>query len=225
DAEYGPSGFDNTHIFNGTYLYELPFGRGRWLGVDNSIIDRVINGWYVSGIFTARSGDPLIVTQGTQVWGGTLFLGFATGAIPTVDPSTFGNSAVSGVAGSGGVGTTGNPATGGSGLNLFRDPEAVFNSFRRIELSRDGRSGRANPLRGMPRWNLDMSIGKRTHIAERVSFVFSFDFFNIFNHLDFANPGLALTAPQSFGVISSQLVPANRTEGARWIQFGARVEF
>ncbi len=225
DAEYGPSGFDNTHIFNGTYLYELPFGRGRWLGVDNSIIDRIINGWYVSGIFTARSGDPLIVTQGTQVWGGTLFLGFATGAIPTVDPSTFGNSAVSGVAGSGGVGTTGNPATGGSGLNLFRDPEAVFKSFRRIELSRDGRSGRANPLRGMPRWNLDMSIGKRTHIAERVSFVFSFDFFNIFNHLDFANPGLSLTAPQAFGVISSQLVPANRTEGARWIQFGARIEF
>ncbi len=228
DAEYGPSGFDNTHLFNATYLYELPFGRGRWLGVDNPIVDRIIGGWYVSGIFTARSGDPLIVSQGTsQVWGGgagSLFLGFTPGAIPTVDPGTFNNSAVSGVTGSNGVGTA-TSGTGGTGLNMFPDPEAVFNSFRRVELSRDGRSGRANPLRGMPRWNLDMSIGKRTHVAERVSVAFSFDFFNIFNKVDFNNPGLSLTNPSQFGHITSQNVPANRTEGSRWIQFGFRVEF
>ena len=29
NAEYGPSPFDITHIFNGTFRYELPFGNGR----------------------------------------------------------------------------------------------------------------------------------------------------------------------------------------------------
>jgi len=227
DAEYGPSGFDNTHLFNARYLYELPFGRGRWIGTTNPIVDRLIGGWFLSGIFTAWSGDPLIVIQSGQVWGGTLFLGFNTAAIPTVNPSTFGNSARSGVTGSNNIGTNSNPAppTRGTGLNLFSNPEAVFNSFRRVELGRDGRSGRGNPLRGMPRWNLDMSFGKKTQVHERVNVVFSFDFFNIFNHVLFNDPSLDLRNSPAFGVISSQFTPPNRSEGSRWIQFGFRVEF
>ena len=54
---------------------------------------------------------------------------------------------------------------------------------------------------------------------------FSADFFNVFNHVDFANPGLSLTGPTTFGVITSQFVPANRTSGSRWIQLSMRVEF
>ena len=37
-----------------------------------------------------------------------------------------GNDVHNGIAGSGGVGTVGNPATGGSGLNLFADPVTVI---------------------------------------------------------------------------------------------------
>jgi hypothetical protein len=224
DAEYGRSDFDFTHLFNTTYYYDLPFGRGQRWGSTGSLLDRIVGGWYVSGIFTATSGAPLTVTQGAQVWGGSLLLNFASGAIPTVPTSTLSNSVNSGVAGSGGVGTTGNPATGGTGLNMFGDPEAVFRSFRRVEISRDTRSGR-NQVRGLPRWNLDTSIGKRTRVTEQIGIIFSADFFNIFNKVDFNNPGLSLTAPQSFGVITSQFTPANRTDGARWIQFGLRVEF
>jgi len=181
--------------------------------------------WHISGIFRAHSGHPLTVTQGTQVWGGSLLRGASSGAIPTVNPKTFSNSAIDGVKGSGGIGANSDPARGGTGLNMFSDPEAVFKSFRRINLGSDGRSGRSNPLRGMPSWNLDLSVGKRTSITERVDVRFSFDFFNIFNKVNFANPGLSLLDQRGFGVITTQLVPTNRQFGSRWIQFGMRVEF
>ena len=83
DAEYGQSLFDITHQFNSTFLYELPFGKGKFFGVSNGALNKVASGWYVSGIFSARSGDPLTVTQGVGVWGGSLQLNFASGAIPT----------------------------------------------------------------------------------------------------------------------------------------------
>jgi hypothetical protein len=226
DAEYGPSPFDNNHLLNIFALYELPFGKGRWLSPSNSILDKVVSGWYISNIFTSRSGDPLQMAQGGQVWGGTRFLGFASGMVPTVNPFTFGNTVHAGFPGSGtSTGTTGNPATGGSGLNLFANPDAVFTSFRRVELSRDGRAGRANPIRGLPRWNVDVSIGKKTSVTERITAVFSADFFNFTNHVDFNNPSLDVNNRAGFGVITSQFTPANRTVGSRWIQLGLRVEF
>jgi len=219
NAEYGPSVYDFTHMFVGHWLYDLPFRTGR------RGLDRLVGGWQLSGIFTARSGDPLTVTQGSQVWGGSLFLGFSSGAIPTRNPKEFGNTVHRNVAGTGGVGTTGDPATGGSGLNLFADPESVFKSFRRVLISQDGRSGRANPLRGLPRWNLDVSVGKRIQVIERVSARISFDFFNVFNKVDFVNPTLDLNNPRAFGVLSTQFTPPNRFAGSRWIQAGFRVEF
>jgi len=230
NAEYGPSGFDITHQFNTQFLYELPFGKGKLFGISNGKLDKLISGWYTSGIFSARSGDPLVVTQGTGVWGGSLNLGFSSGAIPTVDPGSFGNTVNSGVNGgttSGGtaVGTNGDPANRGTGLSLFENPASAFSSFRRVNVSTDGRAGRANPLRGLPRWNLDMSLGKKTTIAEKVNVTFALDFFNAFNHVDFVNPGLSLTDPRAFGVITTQLTPPDRVAGSRWIQFGMRVEF
>jgi len=233
-SDYGRSDFDFNHVFNATWLYELPFGRGKWIGTSNSILDRFIGGWSVSGIFTSSSGQPLTFTQGSQAWGGALQLGFNSGMVPTASPDSFGNNNIhSDVAGSGGVGTTGNPGscagrpepcTPGTGLSLFGDPASVFNSFRRIEPSHDGRAGR-NVLTGFPRWNVDLSIAKTTRIHEQVNFRFAFDFFNAFNHVDFANPALTVGAPTSFGVVTSQFTPTNRTNGARWIQFGARIEF
>jgi hypothetical protein len=225
DAEYGPSTFDITHQFNSTFLYELPFGKGKFFSVSNSALNKVVGGWYVSGIFSARSGEPLTVTQGTGVWGGSLLLNFSSGAIPTVDPLSYGNSVNSNVAGSNNIGISGNPATRGTGLNLFANPEQVFKNFRRVNVSTDGRAGRANPLRGLPRWNMDMSLGKKTTIRERLNVTFALDFFNLTNHVDFANPGLSLTDPRAFGVITSQFVPADRVSGSRWIQFGMRIEF
>lgn len=234
NAEYGPSGFDFRHIFNGKWVYDLPFKSS------HSFLKRIVEGWYNSGIFTAISGQPLTATEGSQVWGGTLALGFNTGKVPTVNPNNFGDGVHTGVTGSNGVGTNSDPAKKGSGLNLFGDPFAVSNDFRPVLLASDGRSGRSNPFRGLGHWNLDASFGKRTAITERTHLNFAADFFNIFNHVIYCDPGQTNGNPnagtcggslslasglQNFGVISSQFVPANRTSGSRWIQLSLRFEF
>ena len=59
----------------------------------------------------------------------------------------------------------------------------------------------------------------------RLAFRASFDFFNIFNKVDYGNPGLRLDNASAFGVITTEYTPPNRVDGGRWIQVGARVEF
>ena len=216
--DYGPSFFDHRHVVTANWVYELPFGRGTRFSTGNQPLNKAIGGWYSSGIFKAASGLPLTVAESNQAWGGGDTLGLVvSGAIPINKPD-FGNSVHSGVPGSGGVGIDGNPATGGSSLNIFADPQAVLADFRPIQVSKDGRSARG-VLRGFPYWNFDLSLAKRTLVTERVAFLFSADFLNAFNHVVFNDPTLSMQDPASFGVISSQ------ANNPRAIQFGLRLEF
>ncbi len=226
NADYGPSLFDRRHVFNTLAYYELPFGRSGRFSFGKAA-NKGIGGWYVSGIFTASSGLPLLVSQGGEAFGGSLGPFAFAAPILQGDPGRFSNSPHSTVTGSGGVGTSGNPAAGGSGINLFANPEDAFKSFRQLLINQDTRTGRGNPLRGFPFWNLDLSVGKKTAITEQVNLVFHADFFNLANHVIFNNPGTSLTNPAGFGVVTSQFVAPNRTSGAgsRWIQLGLRIEF
>ncbi|MCI0537562.1 MAG: carboxypeptidase-like regulatory domain-containing protein [Verrucomicrobiales bacterium] len=229
DIDYGPSLFDRRHVFNGIFQYELPFGPARRWSTGQNWLNRIIGGWYTSGIFRAQTGLPLVVFDGGGAFGGSLLGAIGLGAIPTVDPASLSASVNRGVAGSGGIGTTGDPArtpTPGTGLNVFADPQAAFNSFRRVLISVDGRSGRPNAFRGLGFWNLDFRLAKETQITERVRFEFSADFFNVFNNVNlFVPAGYSLANRAGFGVITDQFIPPNRTNGARWIQFGTRIVF
>ena len=66
--------------------------------------------------------------------------------------------------------------------------------------------------------NWDMAIRKDTHINERLSVELRFEFFNIWNHAQFATPSGILSS--SFGQITSTL-PFNQRIG----QFGAKFNF
>lgn len=218
DIDYGFSQADRRHVVNGIFTYDLPFGKGkRWLS-DGGAVDRVVGGWYISGIYRTFSGLPFFVADSASVFGGLAGVPTA-GAIPLVDPSTLGAGVHRGVTGSGGIGTAGSPATGGTGLNLFANPEAAYKSFRRMLLSVDGRQGRSMAFRGPWFWNLDFRLGKSTRISERVNFEVSADFFNIFNRVNLTTASLSLNSPTNFGVISG---PAN---SARSIQMGGRITF
>jgi hypothetical protein len=225
NIDYGPAQSDRRHVFNATFNYDLPFGAGKQWFNSHGALDRVIGGWYLSGIFRAYSSLPYFVTDNAGVWGGTVAGLPSDGAIPLGNLSSLGSGVHSGVVGSGGIATVGNSTSGGSGLNLFANPEAAFKSFRRILLSQDTRQGRAAAFRGPGFWNLDFRLGKQTRITERVQFEVSADFFNVFNHLNLAAPSLSLNSPDNFGVFTSQVVPPNRTDGARWIQIGTRLSF
>jgi hypothetical protein len=189
------------------------------------VLDRLLEGWTAAGLVRAASGLPLVVSQGVSALGGGTQLAAPSSAVPLVDPGRLAAGAHSGVVGSNNVGTNGDPSAGGSGVNLFGDPAGAFASFRRVLVSRDGRSGRANPLRGFSNWNLDLSLAKRTRLGERLAARLSCDFFNLFNHTVFANPTLELTNPRAFGVVTQQTVPTRRESSSRWVQFGLRLEF
>jgi hypothetical protein len=226
-VEYGPSTlYDRKHVFNAYYIYELPFGAGHKLR-GGRLLDRVIGGWNTAGVVTAWSGLPLTVTQSAQVFGGaTSTITANTAMVPTGSLASTGitsGSAGCTLTGVGSVGTT--AAATGTGLNIFSDPCAVYGSFRYIQLTSDTRTGRANPLRGLPFYNMDMRLGKDTRISERKMLLFSADFFNVFNHHNFTTPNLAYTSPTNFGVITSTYTPPNRTNSARWIELGLRFEF
>lgn len=211
DIDYGPSAFDRTHVFNLTSVYDLPFGR------NGGALAGLTGGWYVASIFSATSGIPLDVCQRTGVYGGGLAFTGCVGAVLNGDAS-ISTGAHKGVAGSNGIGTSGNPATGGTGVNMFENPEQVWNAFRRVLISQDAKAGRGT-LRGLPRWNLDLAVGKRVQIAGSVSATVTAEIVNVFNSLQYGNGNLNLANPAQFGVITSQAnVP-------RQVQLGVRVEF
>jgi hypothetical protein len=126
--------------------------------------------------------------------------------------NNFGSSRHNGVTGSGGVGTAGN-------INMFGNPQAVFNCVRDPILGLDGGAGGAGVVRGMPFWNVDFQVKKNVHINERFSAEFESIFTNVFNHDQLGDPSLRLFNPAAFGVEST------RVNTPRSIELGIRFRF
>jgi len=106
-------------------------------------------------------------------------------------------------------------ASGGPGYfnsSAFTLPPAVGNGFDY------GNSG-VGVLLGPGQFNWDISVVKRTKIAERQEVQLRTEFFNAFNHPQFNNPGAAFSTPATFGVITSTSV------NPRLIQFALKYAF
>jgi hypothetical protein len=219
--DYGDSLTDVRHTLQAYGTYDLPALRK----------DKLFKGWYVSGIGVARTGLPLIFSQGGDEFGSAPFFGSAGDSIPKVQPINLGEGVHYNVAGSGGVGTAGDPAGGGTGLNLFSNPQTAFNAFRPFLLSQDTQGARGS-IRGLGIWNVDFTLGKSTNFGEHKKLIVTADFFNLVNHPTFDDPGfgsgLLLSSPSTFGVISNQATSSLQAvdfAGPRRIQFGLRLEF
>jgi hypothetical protein len=74
-------------------------------------------------------------------------------------------------------------------------------------------------LLGPGQFNFDASLIKNTRIKESQNIQFRAEFFNLFNHPQFANPALALSTPATFGQITSSSV------NPRIIQFALKYIF
>jgi hypothetical protein len=106
-------------------------------------------------------------------------------------------------------------ASGGPGYfnsSAFTLPPAIGNGFDY------GNSG-VGVLLGPGQFNWDISVVKRTKIAERQEMQLRTEFFNAFNHPQFNNPGAAFSTPATFGVITSTSV------NPRLIQFALKYSF
>ncbi len=61
ERNYSRATFDRTQNFIQSYVYKLPIGQGEKF-LAHSLIGKVVGGWQVSGIFSARTGTPLTFT-------------------------------------------------------------------------------------------------------------------------------------------------------------------
>ena len=62
----GVSDFNPAHQLNANWIYDLPIGRGRRFGAGaNRIVNAVIGGWQLNGLFRWTSGLPWTVDEGS----------------------------------------------------------------------------------------------------------------------------------------------------------------
>ena len=109
-------------------------------------------------------------------------------------------------------------------MNLFADPLAVYNEFRRPVLGFDQNSGGAGPIRGFPFWNLDATISKDFKIRETIGATLNFQFVNLLNHFTPADPTTNIDTPSTFGVVTNSFTTPNGAQ-SRSMEFGLRIRF
>src|SRR5262249_48686851 len=139
--------FDIRHLMNVNGIYELPFGRGRFIGGNASgWLNTIIGGWQVAGIYTYRSGLPFSTT---------------TGAFPV--GFVFNSPAVLNNANASVLRQRIKDADGGT-IQFFADPKAVFDpnnpTSGALRYANHGEIGNRNTLLGSGFWNLDTAVQK-----------------------------------------------------------------
>jgi len=180
-ANRGVSDFDRGHRFVLSYLWDLP--QSAW--TRRSTLGRsLFSNWQVAGIVTAMSGLPIDVVD--SVAGSFYGLNAAN---PLARPSWA-------------PGATRSTATSNIPNGFFFNPFAFARPFvpagQLIPSSNGaatadatgtdiGNLGR-NVLRGPSQTNVDFSVLKRFPFGESKNVEFRAEFFNLFNHVNFANP-------------------------------------
>jgi hypothetical protein len=176
--DYGPSSFDHTHVFSGSYVWQLPS-----LSRQNRLVHHLFGDWQWGGIVSAATGRPITVLQGTEISGtgigndrGTYCTGNGA-AGDTCQPgiSAYGNNSCAGVT-----------ATCVSWLNAAAfEPTKVGGANNAVIFGTFGDIGK-NALRLPGTFNWDMQLSKYINFTERWKLQLRAEYFNIFNHPNFA---------------------------------------
>ncbi|MBL8191037.1 MAG: carboxypeptidase regulatory-like domain-containing protein [Acidobacteria bacterium] len=172
NAEKSLSAFDRTHRIAASWLYEVPWFKYSW--AQNGFVKRVFDGWQLSGIAEAQSGQPFTILTGVDTNGngaGGDRPNFNPSGAFTVDPitgnlRTFTNDRL--------TGRYIVPVVGANGL-------PIQNSIGNGNLGR-------NTLRGQGFVNWNMSLLKRIKVMEDVFVTLRADALNVFNQKYFGNP-------------------------------------
>ena len=204
-AEHGPSNFDTRHRFTAAFTYQIPrFGGPK----------RLAEGWQLNTIFTAQSGRPVPIVNSDDTSGAN------ADVYPT--PSNYHQrpNLVPGVNPINSNWESSPDTIGYLNANAFVDPP--YGTF--------GDLGR-NAIYGPKYWDLDFAVSKNTPITERLNLQLRAEFFNIFNHPNFALPnwfvspgsppdGLITQTPDQ-----AQTNPGLGGGGPRVIQLAAKLSF
>ncbi|HKX31698.1 MAG TPA: TonB-dependent receptor [Blastocatellia bacterium] len=195
----GNSDFDVRHLINVNGIYELPFGRGRRFGGQaRGLLNSLIGGWQVSGLFTYRTG---------------LAFGTTTGSFPV--GFVFNSPAV--LTGANVAALQQSIHDDGSTIQFFGDQAAALDALR---YPNHGETGNRNNLRGPGFWNVDTGVMKQFRLpwSETQRLEFRWEAFNTFNHHAFGLPNANIASPLFGQITTSATAP-------REMQFALRFEF
>jgi hypothetical protein len=171
---WGRAGFDRTHNYASTVIYDLPIGPGRhWL--TDGVASKILGGWQISTLFVAQSGVPLQITAN-----GTLL-------------NTPGNTAFADQ-----IGTPRIIGGLGPGKQYF-DPAAYAQPLAGTQGNMSRNSGPEGP--GF--WQLDGALFKRFQVSASKYAEFRVDAFNVTNSVRWGNPntGFSTASGNTFGQI------------------------
>ena len=63
--DYGNVSFTRKNRFLATFLYELPFGKGKkFMSSSNGLVSRLVGGWELAGVIVAQSGPYMTILAG-----------------------------------------------------------------------------------------------------------------------------------------------------------------
>jgi hypothetical protein len=229
--DYGPCDYDIRQNLNAQYVYELP------LKTENRALAYALNGWQVSGTAFWHTGIPFSVLSTPYSANGQGIVNGSGPQFASVVPGVplYEHKPIPGITQPGTVQwlnpnafvSTVDPSTGAclGGVSL--------------ENCQFGNLGR-NALRGPDFLWSDLYITKWFALTERVKLRFDTQFFNVFNHPNFALPNMVLagipgkpSTQTGFGALSYATSPPTGLLGVglggdstvRMIAFQLRLEF
>jgi hypothetical protein len=185
----GPSDFDRPNRFVMSGLYELPYPHR------NGWTHQALGGWQFGWITVLQSGTPFNITDsnGAAYYGtGTSRASYAAGATNATAKKT--GPAIARLTG-------------------------YFNTAAYVTAGNYFGNVPRNSLRGPGQANWDMSLHKSFELPEKIKFELRAEYFNVFNHTNFANPSSAVSTGSTFGVISSTV------GNPRILQLAGRLSF
>ncbi|QYO66383.1 carboxypeptidase regulatory-like domain-containing protein [Leptolyngbya sp. 7M] len=209
---YAWSDFDRRHSLLGTYVVELPFGSGKALRAENSVLNYIISGWQLAGTVRMTSGRPFSVFSGLNTISQT------SGSFANCNgcPRDLGKLV---------QGNFDNPSS-----PLLRNwwfDQAARGLFSQPGPGEVGNTGR-NYFIGPKYWETDMSLSRNFRFTETVSFDVRVDARNLTNTPNFSFPSAVLPAGFSQTGYGSSIfgrINADVTNSARRVQISGKLNF
>jgi Carboxypeptidase regulatory-like domain len=161
----GPATFDQPHVFNASWVYPLPFGKGQKWSSSNTALNQIVGGWQLNGILSFSGGLPYNIN--------------ADNAIPNTN-NFFGAERAD---------VVGNPNAGVTRTQPFNP-----NAFAVPAPFTFGSMGR-NSLRSDWNKALDISLFRSFAVTESKRLEFRFEAFNATNTPVFGIPDTFLGDP------------------------------
>ena len=181
-SAYGSSDFDRTHVFNFSYVYQVP----KFFSA-STLKGKLAGGWSINGSTVLQSGQPYSIIDYTGAVGSIFYSVYdgITNPIVPLAPGCTPKNAVTGASGAFGI-----PALKSSCFTLpLLNPGDLGGAIPAGDtFETNFTTGQRNIFRQAWQKRADISFVKLTALTERVSLKYSLDIFNLTNTASFDIP-------------------------------------